>query len=208
MQKLIALAAAALFCSGSVLAQSATATSSGGGKASAQSTSNGKTATASSELARGDRKLLEDLIEANAAEVQTGKMALEKAQGQEAKSFAQKMVDDHTKALKELQDLAQAKGVTPKDDTDLQHKALAKALGGLDGERFDVQYMKRVGVDDHKRTLQLLEKTQKNAKDADLKAMAQKMMPVVQGHLKTAQSSHATGDKHSKADTPQKTAKQ
>lgn len=177
--------------SGGGSAPRASATGSGGGTSSASASGPGGTASSSSKLARGDRKLLEDLIEANAAEVQTGQLALQKAQGAEAKTFAQKMVDDHTKSLQELQQFAQGKGVTPKNDTDLQHKAMAKALGGLEGARFDEQYMKRVGVNDHERTIQLLQKTQKNAKDSELKALAQKMLPTVEEHLHLAQQ--ATG---------------
>ena len=51
-------------------------------------------------------------MEANAAEIQTGQLALQKAQSQEARTFAQKMVEDHTKSQQELRELAQSKLVT------------------------------------------------------------------------------------------------
>lgn len=140
-----------------------------------------------SMVSRDDSKMMADLAHANIAEIETGKMALEKSQNQSVKKFAQHMVDDHTAALQELQTLAQAKGVKLPDSTDMQHKTLAVALKAMTGNTFDNQYMKRAGVNDHQRTIQLLEKAEKNAKDPELKAMVVKMLPTVQGHLKHAQ---------------------
>ncbi len=43
------------------------------------------------------------------AEIETAKMALDKGTSQDVKQFAQKMIDDHTKANQELAQLAQQK---------------------------------------------------------------------------------------------------
>lgn len=147
-------------------------------------------------VSRDDSRLMADLAHANIAEIETGKMALEKSQNPQVKKFAQHMIDDHTAALKELQTVAQAKGVTLPDGTDMKHKTMATALKVMTGNSFDSQYMKRAGVGDHQQTLELLQKVQKNAKDPELKAMATKMVPTVQEHLKMAQQGvTAVGDK-------------
>ena len=138
-------------------------------------------------VSRDDSKMMADLAHANIAEIETGNMALEKSQNDQVKKFAQHMIDDHTSALKELQTLAQAKGVTLPDGTDLKHKTMATALKVMTGNSFDSQYMKRAGVGDHQQTIELLQKAQKNAKDPELKAMATKMLPTVREHLKMAQ---------------------
>lgn len=140
-------------------------------------------------VARDDIKMMSDLAHANFAEIETGKMALEKSQSAPVKKFAQQMIDDHTAALQELQTLAQAKGVKLPEGTDVKHKTMAAALKVMSGTGFDSQYMKRVGVNDHQQTLQLLQKVQKSAKDPELKAMATKMLPTVQHHLEMAQQS-------------------
>lgn len=142
-------------------------------------------------VSRDDRKMTADLAHANIAEIETGKTALEKSQNPSVKKFAQRMVGDHTAALQELQTLAQAKKVKLPDSTDMQHKTLAVALKAMTGNTFDNQYMKRAGVNDHQRAIQLLQKAEKNAKDPELKAMAVKMLPTVQGHLKHAQQGAA-----------------
>jgi putative membrane protein len=143
-------------------------------------------------LAREDTSLLTDLAQANIAEIESARMALEKSRNPEVRKFAQQMIDDHTTALDELRTLAQNKGFTLPEETDLQHKTLATALRILSGDTFDSQYMKRAGVNDHERTLTLLQKTQRSAKDADLKTLAAKMLPTVQSHLQMARQISTT----------------
>ena len=138
-------------------------------------------------VSRDDSKIMTDLAHANIAEIETGKLALEKSQNEQVRKFAQHMIDEHMSALKELQTLAQAKGVTLPDGTDLKHKTMATALKVMSGNSFDTQYMKRAGVGDHQQTIELLQKAQKTAKDPELKAMAIKMLPTVREHLKMAQ---------------------
>jgi len=142
-----------------------------------------------SMFSRDDSRMMVDIAHANLAEIDTGKLALEKSQSDTVKKFAQQMIDDHTAALKELQTLAQSKGVKLPDSPDMKHKTMATALRAMSGTSFDNQYMKRSGINDHEATLALLKKVQANAKDADLKAAAGKMLPTVQHHLQMAQQS-------------------
>ena len=64
---------------------------------------------------------------------------------------------------------------------------MALALKAMSGDTFDKQYMSQAGVGDHRKTHELLQKTQRDAKDPDLKALATKMLPVVHGHLTEAE---------------------
>jgi putative membrane protein len=139
------------------------------------------------KLSRADQAMLRDIAQANLAEIATGKLALEKSQDGEVKKFAQMMVDDHSTALKDVQQLAQAKAVTLPTEPDTKHKAAMKAMQAMDGARFDRQYMSQAGVGDHRKTRELLQKTQARTKDGDLKALAGKMLPVVEQHLSHAE---------------------
>ena len=143
-------------------------------------------AETASKLERGDRKMLEDLAQGNMAEVDAGKMALEKSQNAEVKKFAQQMVDDHGSALADVQALARAKNATLPDGAGPMAKTKATALKALSGNLFDKEYAKRAGVGDHESNLKLLQKIQKDGKDADLKALAAKMQPAVEHHLEMA----------------------
>lgn len=146
------------------------------------------TASDAGKLARADKGMLDDLAQANIAEIESGKMALEKSQSAEIKKFAQHMVDDHSSALAEVQALARAKGATLPDGPGAIAKTKALALKAMSGTLFDKEYAKRAGVDDHEATIKLLNKIQKDAKDADLKALAGKMLPKVEGHLEMAKA--------------------
>ena len=163
-----------------------------GGADTAQTTSGGSgaagaTGSGAAKLSTADKKAIMDMALANMAEVETGKLALSKSQNAEVKTFAQQMIDDHGKALAEVQALAQAKGVTMPTELDPKHKAISAKLEKLSGDAFDREYMKSVGIADHKATHDKLKKGAKSAKDADVKALATKMMPTVEQHLKAAQ---------------------
>ncbi len=139
------------------------------------------------KVSAADKKAITDMAMANMAEVETGKLALSKSQNAEVKAFAQQMVDDHGKALADLQPLAQSKGVTLPTELDAKHKAMAAKMEKLTGDAFDKEYMKMAGLKDHKDTHAKLKKISKSAKDADVKAAADKTLPVVEQHLKAAQ---------------------
>lgn len=156
-----------------------------GGTYGSGSTGSAGSAAASS-LSQQDRDMIKDLAEANLAEIQTAQLALSKTQNPRVREYAQKMIDDHSMAQQELQQMAQAKGMTLPQETDLAHKTVSGALRLLSGETFESQYINRVGVDDHQRTVELLQKAQAQARDTELKALAGRMLPVMQGHLDTA----------------------
>jgi len=134
-------------------------------------------------LAKSDQQMLQQLAQGNMAEIEAGKIALQKSQNTEVKAFAQKMIDDHTKGLQEVQNVAQSKGVTLPAEPDAKHKAMANKLNNLSGDAFDRSYLAQAGVADHKKTHALVQKVQSNAKDADVKALAAKLEPTVAQHL-------------------------
>ncbi|WP_082552195.1 DUF4142 domain-containing protein [Massilia sp. Root351] len=134
-------------------------------------------------LAKSDQQMLLQLAQGNMAEIEAGKIALQKSQNTEVKAFAQQMIDDHTKGLQEVQSVAQSKGVTLPSEPDAKHKAMASKLNNLSGDAFDRTYLAQAGVADHKKTHALVQKVQSSAKDADVKALAAKLEPTVAQHL-------------------------
>jgi predicted outer membrane protein len=185
-----ASAAALLFSTLPASAQTSSGASAMDANSTQQSGMSGAAgATASGgALSSADKKAIMDMGMSNMAEVETGKIAVAKAQSPEVKAFAQQMIDDHTKAQTEVQTLAQAKGVTLPTELDAKHKAMGAKLNKLSGEQFDKEYMKNAGVADHKTVHAKLVKDGKGAKDPEVKALAEKMRPVVEQHLKSAQA--------------------
>jgi putative membrane protein len=124
---------------------------------------------------------------ASMAEVELGKMALEKAASEEVKKFAQRMVDDHSKANDELKTLAQNRNFTLPDAPDPHVKAIKDRLSNLSGPSFDRAYMQTMIVD-HRKAVSDFRLASKSAKDADVRGWAAKTLPTLEDHLKMAQT--------------------
>lgn len=142
---------------------------------------------AGGKLNAADARALREMQQANMAEVTTGKLALEKSQSSEVKAFAQKMIDDHSAAMKDVAMVAKQKGVELPTEPDSKHQKAAEKLSRLNAAEFDKQYMAKAGVEDHRTVEAKLKKVQSSAKDPDVSALAGKMLPVVHGHLMSAQ---------------------
>jgi len=160
---------------------------SSGASGAPASSASGDAAAKAAQLNRTDTKFMRDIAYANISEIEVGKLAQSKSQNDQVKSFAQKMMEDHTKAQDELKQLAQTKGVSLPTEPDMKHKTAAKAMEKLSGDKFDAMYMKQAGLNDHKNAHKLLEKVSKNAKDPELKAYAEKTLGPVDEHMKMAQ---------------------
>lgn len=146
----------------------------------------GMNTVGASKLSQSDERMVKQIAEANLAEISAGKLAQDKAQSDEVKSFAKKMVDDHTKALDDLKQLAQSKGVTLPTEPDKQHMAMEKKLQALSGDKFDKQYLQQAGDRAHKETHRLLQRASSRAEDSDLKNYASKVIATVEGHQQMA----------------------
>jgi putative membrane protein len=154
------------------------------------STASGSGAMGGPAMSRADQKMVKDMAMANLAEVEAGRMAHGKTQNEQVRNFAQQMIDDHTKALGDVQQLAQAKGVLLPTELDRAHKRMVERMAALSGDAFDRAYMQQAGVESHKKVHGLLQKAQSRAKDPELKALAARTMPIVDQHLSSAQQLH------------------
>ncbi len=144
-------------------------------------------AAASIAISKGDQKIVTDMAQASMAGIETAKLAQTKSQNLQVKAFAQQMIDDHTKALTEVQHLAASKDVAMPTELDKKHKAMADTLAALSGDAFDQAYIAQGGVGEHKKMHAMLASAEKKARDPDVKALAARIAPVIDQHLKAAQ---------------------
>jgi putative membrane protein len=131
------------------------------------------------------------------AEVEHGRLATQNAASPDVKQFAQRMVDDHSKAGDELKGLASQKDVTLATKLDDQHRAVQDKLAKLKGAAFDKAYMGQV-VTAHLQAVALFQQEAKGGQDPDVKAWAAKTLPTLQEHLKMASSINAAVSKPGK----------
>lgn len=138
---------------------------------------------------------VDDAAVGGIAEIETSKLALEKSQSADIKTFANTMITDHTKANEELKALAKKHDIEVPDDTTLMKKAKEKILEVRD-ESFDAAYANNQ-VKAHEETIELFKKEantvtdDKKAGNTELKAFAQKMLPALQHHLEEAKKLQA-----------------
>ena len=131
------------------------------------------------------------------AEVEHGRLATQNASSPDVKQFAQRMVDDHSKAGDELKQLAVKKEVTLATTLDDQHRATQHKLASLKGAAFDKAYMDHMAKA-HLKAVALFQQEAKEGQDPDIKAWAAKTLPTLQDHLKVASVINATLGKSGK----------
>ena len=149
----------------------------------------GQTAVAQGTKMAGhtDRTFVHMASSGGLAEVQLGQLATKQAASPDVKQFGQRMVDDHTKANKELATIAQGKNMPIATELDPKHRALADKLAKLQGVAFDREYL--LGqVADHEQTIALFTTQIKEGQDADLKTFASETLPTLQDHLQTVRA--------------------
>ncbi len=121
-------------------------------------------------------------------EIESSKLALQKSDNAKTKTFAQKMIDDHTATSTELKGLVSGGKVkvSAPSSLDKTHQAKLDKLTKLQGKDFTKQY-DDMQVSAHKDAVSLFERYSKDGDNADLKAFASKTLPKLQEHLKMAQ---------------------
>jgi putative membrane protein len=142
------------------------------------------------QLSSADYKFAVDAYRANTEEITLGKLAAQKATDPSVQQFAQHMVQDHTKANQQLEQVISQKGATLPSTTTTSQERETDHLAKLSGTDFDKAYMEHM-VKDHKKDVKEFQKAADNAKDPDLKAFAANTLPTLQEHLQMAENTEA-----------------
>jgi len=143
-------------------------------------------AFAEDKMSNDDASAMKQVAQSSLNEIAAGKKGAEKAQSPDVKSFAQKMVDDHTKMFEDLRALAKTKGVALPQDANMKDLAQMKMIERKSGAEFDKDYMEHM-VKDHEKDLKDLESLAAKVKDGEFKAALQKATPKIKEHLELAQ---------------------
>lgn len=120
-------------------------------------------------------------------EVEMGRVALSQASSPRVREFAQRMVDDHSRADTELAGLAQARNMSLPSAMDSRHMAKCNDMRSLSGQDFDRKYMSMM-VHDHVKAINLFEDQANNGQDSDTREFARRTLPTLHQHLDMAKS--------------------
>jgi putative membrane protein len=135
-------------------------------------------------LPAADAAFVKKAAEGGMHEVAIAKLAQEKAEHADVKSFAAKLVTDHSQANTDLKSLAAQKNLTLAEAKG--HGPVYAKLEKLSGAAFDRAFVAAM-VDDHQKDVRAFEKVAKGSGDADVKAFAAKTLPTLKDHLTQVQ---------------------
>lgn len=184
------ITAAATLCmaAGSTFALAQASSPDTGPPAAATSAANGASGASEStaSLSRADREFLRRAARGDFAEIETGRLAQQQARGDSVKSFAARMVKDHSDVNDKLMTLAQNLSVTlPTAPSKADARQMEK-LKGLTGRAFDHAYAREM-VQDHRIDIREYEREAKHGKNSDVRDFAQSTLPVLREHLSLAE---------------------
>ena len=135
-----------------------------------------------------DPQIAAIVVAANQVDVDAAKLATSRTKNKDVKTFAELMIRDHNGVNKQAKALCKKLKVTPEENatskslTDGGKENMA-TLKKLKGAEFDKAYVDHE-VAYHQQVLDAINNTLiPNAKNADLKALLEKVAPVIQAHL-------------------------
>jgi putative membrane protein len=141
------------------------------------------------EIARGpaaDRKFLEKAMESNVAEIQMGRLALEKSTDEQVRHFAIQMTDDHGKMLDDLKQAAGQLNIpVPEAPSKSAMKSLEK-MKTLSGAAFDQAYIKEMEKA-HKEDDKAFKEEARTTTSPQLKEMVTQDAQMIESHLQQIQ---------------------
>lgn len=114
-------------------------------------------------------------------EVESSRVALEKAQRAEVKDFAQQMITDHEKANAELKQVADKIGAKVPEKMDRTHQRRVDQLNSRSAAQFDRAYLDGQYTA-HKDSVQLFQRYAKSGRNAELKQFAEQTLPTLESH--------------------------
>jgi putative membrane protein len=122
----------------------------------------------------------------NQCEIQLGQLALKNSQDDQVKQIAQKMIDDHTKAQQQLQQVAQQIGVQLPQIAPMTGQAVMKVFESLNGKPFDQMYVSHLRAA-HAKCVSETTDVAQLAKNDQVKQYAQQQLPILQEHYQHLQ---------------------
>ena len=137
-----------------------------------------------------DETFLEVTAKNNLAVIEFGELATTKASDSIVRDFAQRMIEEHTTAQNELEEIADDyAGVEWSNDLSEGNDEIMEQLNDVEGYSFDSLYM-RTQVDIHTSAENIFRTATTNTTEARVKAYATKYLPRIEAHVERADSIH------------------
>lgn len=132
-----------------------------------------------------DSEFLVAVAETDFKEIELGKLA-QKSANPDVKALGDMMVTEHTKSSAEAKALAASKNISLPAGLTEDGKEAYNKLNEKKAADFDKAYADKM-VEGHEKTIKKFEEYVQDGKDPDIKAWAEKTLPVLRVHLQHSQ---------------------
>jgi putative membrane protein len=133
-----------------------------------------------------DQKFLERAMESDVAEIQMGRLALEKSTDEKVRHVATQMTDDHGKMLDEWKQAVATLNIPVPEEPSKNAMKTMEKMKGLSGDAFDQAYIKEM-VKAHKEDDKAFKEEARTTTNSQLKQMATEDAGIIEGHLQQIQ---------------------
>ncbi len=144
-------------------------------------------ASESAAAAPDPKKFLEDALQDGLAEIAVCQLALQKSTNPAVKSFAERMIKDHSRIDDAIGNLARSKNYKLPDSVSLKQKATYDLLKAHSGTGFDQTFMKH-NVSDHEQDINAFTDEANGTTDADVKSFALTTLKTLREHLELSRN--------------------
>jgi putative membrane protein len=150
-----------------------------------EATGTGAATPTATDMQQADMEFANKAATAGKAEVELAKVGTEKAADPDVKTFADRLVQDHTKANEQLTQIMQSKGMEMPAEEPAEAKAEYDRITALSGNEFDREFMMH-WVSSHEKGVELYSTEAESGQDPELKQFAADTLPTLQEHLDEA----------------------
>jgi putative membrane protein len=132
-----------------------------------------------------DREFLTWAIACEVAEVKFAERAAKNADNADVRKLADKVLENHKKIRDALLEQAKKARLGVVEGLEKHHREAYDKLSKLDGNAFDREYLRYL-VEGHEKGVKMYKKWAKDAKDADLRDVADRALTTAKDHLAQA----------------------
>lgn len=137
-----------------------------------------------------DKTFLKGQQETNIAEVQLGKVAIERATTQTVRDLAQMLIAEHQKVMELNRALSTKLGLPVPEQPSAEQQAMGEKIKAQTGAAFDAAYV-AAQVEGHTKSVSKAQQEVSSGSHPEVKAFATEYIPRAQRHLQHSQAAQA-----------------
>lgn len=129
------------------------------------------------------QEFIDQAVVLNMFEVESSRLAQDKASDERVRQFARQMVSDHGSAADQLRQAAQKQGkrLAVPDKVDGEHRQKLEQLRAMQGKRFDRNYVK-MQIEGHEAAVELYQRYTQTGSEGQLRQVAERALPTLREH--------------------------